>query len=424
MKPYLNIGFSYPGLAELGVDKAVLSGFPEAFAHGMDARADALGDPPPPSTEQAQRHWTKAFDPTKPVHAVVFVQCAPDRVADLQAELLAAGQAAQSQSLDGACSVAAATPGDVSRLSERLRADLQQQLDRVCADFGLDVSGTASSERPYLIGYQDLHRPLVQPERPGAAPYGVEYFGFRDGLGQPQLPKGALQVGSSGWLGERDSYDVVLRREPHGLLKNASFLVARQLRQHTDAFWDGMQARAQTLGIGKRELAEQIVGRRMDGRRLDSNQPHFDPVRDRHAFDPDRENPGCPFHSHVRRVNPRTETSAVRNPQLMRRSLAYSNKRAGADVKGLMFMAFNADLETQFELIQRNWIQAGNQVGLTSHDRDVLVGLEVPPQPHADSHPARFYADSKRELTFDHAFVELEWGIYLYFPAKDALFQL
>jgi Dyp-type peroxidase family len=312
-----------------------------------------------------------------------------------------------------------------------LTRELGAHLDHVCAQLGLDVAVQAAGKAPQLVGYQDLHRPLVESGVKSVGAYGIEYFGFRDGIGQPALPSStplaASAVGSSGWLKERASYDVVLRTEPSGLLKNATFLVARQLRQDPEAFWRTIQSQAQALATNKRELAEQILGRRMDGRRLDSTQAHFDADRDRLAFDPDRETPSCPFHSHVRRANPRTEASPARNPQVMRRSLAYLNPRGDAYAKGLMFIAFNADIETQFELIQRNWIQAGNQVGLSSHDRDVLVGLETAPKPHAPTSAARFYAAAapdSRELRFEKAFVTLEWGVYLYFPARDALNQL
>jgi hypothetical protein len=127
-------------------------------------------------------------------------------------------------------------------------------------------------------------------------------------------------------------------------------------------------------------------------------------------------------------MNPRTEGDPRLNPRLMRRSIAYTNQRDGKYDRGLMFIAFNADIETQFELIQRNWLHAGNQVGLSSRDRDVLTGAAD------ERNPTSFYAELPdaagspsslaRELRFTESFVELEWGLYLYIPARDALSSL
>lgn len=449
VEPYLNLGLSYPGLAALGLDVAALADFPAAFREGMDARAAALGDAPPaarqagPSspqraaaTDRAGREcWTGVFDPRKPVHAVLFVNCEPG--AQLRAELLAAGGLAQAQALDAGWDAATGTSGDVAGHHGRLVQQLGAQLDRVCAQLGLERAAPPEPGAPELVGYQDLHRPLVESPSDSNGVYGIEYFGFRDGIGQPLLPQrprspapapsaGANELGGSGWLRERGSYDVVLRRDGKGLLKDASFLVARQLRQQPQAFWRDVQARAELLGTTKRELAEQMVGRRMNGRRLDSSEEHFDPERDRFAFDPESDSSGCPFHSHVRRANPRIETNPARNPQLMRRSLAYLNARGGQCAQGLMFLAFNADIESQFELIQRNWIQAGNQVGLNSRDRDPLAGQLPALSVHAPASAARFLpqppaAQGSREVQFPNAFVALEWGLYLFFPARDAL---
>ena len=402
---YLNIGFTHAGLVALGVSQTVLYQFPTAFKAGMAARAAELGDPPWSYGDRAPWGSVDA-DPSKPVHAVVFVHA---RIAqgDLYGALLEAGHNAQS-------GYACEGRYDQTARDDRLMTLLETHLERVCRTVRERLpSGNGA---PQCLGHRDLHRPLVETTNEQTPVYGVEYFGFRDGVGQPRAPESALCPGG------------------HGLLANASFLVVRQLLQDPKAFWKSMEENAKPLQVSKRELAEQIVGRRMDGRRLDSTAAHFDPERDRHAFDPDRETPGCPFHSHVRRANPRVETSHTRNPTLMRRSLAYLEQREGRAVRGLMFLAFNADIEGQFELIQRNWLQSGNQVGLASRDRDVLTGLPHSPSAHGDVGPARFYAELPDahgtpsavscELQFEQSFVTLEWGMYLYFPARAALHQL
>jgi Dyp-type peroxidase family len=416
---HLSMGFTYEGLQALGVDATVLTEFPTAFAEGMAARADLLGDNPGATRTDARKHWTAYHGDTAPIHAVLFVH-AETSSQELQAALLDAGSSAQARAQDLRGERDPRTRGDASGELQRFEDSLSAALDEAHARLHLGNSGVR------YLGHQDLHRPLVQPPDPTAEPYGVEYFGFRDGLSQPQLPaadgRGAFDAH---WQSDPPSFDVVLRPEPHGLLKNASFLVVRQLRQDPELFWEHMAERADELGISKVELGEQIVGRRLDGRRLDSRSESYDPARDRHAFDPDRETPSCPFHSHVRRMNPRTELDRRRNPRLLRRSLSYTNQRGGRYEQGLMFLAFNADIEGQFELIQRHWVQGGNHAGLAAEDRDVLASAAHQSTPHAPRVPARFYAERQaRELSFDDGFIELEWGIYLYFPAREALQQL
>lgn len=396
LAPYLTVGFTHAGLEALGVDGALLSEFPAAFVEGMAARK--LGDP----ELAASRPWTKVIDAAAPIHAVVCVHTEPAQDSELYNALLDAGAAAR----QGAQTQHPGNDADMKSNAQKLLQLLADHLAPI-------VSEQKLADTKECIGYQDLHMPLVADERTNLA-YGVEYFGFRDGIAQPRTP-----VDLAGAPREQTSFDAVLVPDGRRLLKNASFLVMRQLRQDTDRFWKAMGTQANHVNVGRQALAEEIVGRRMDGRRLDrAPDAIFDPIQDRDAFDSggDRR---CPLHAHVRRTNPRTELDHGHNPRLMRRSMAYS--REGAC--GLMFMAFNADIETQFELIQRHWTQAGNQVGLSSAERDVLTGL--------GNQPAHFYAelpgvaDAKAQtLSFVESFVTLEWGVYLYIPAREALDSL
>ncbi|HKP59198.1 MAG TPA: hypothetical protein VJV78_20890 [Polyangiales bacterium] len=395
--PYLNIGFTNAGLEALDVDRGELAEFPVAFTEGMDARGILLGDDPAIAKPGARQSWTSSENTELPVHAVLFMHVPLLRDSKLRDALLETGGWARAQGEPEALASddverGRALCGHVAKYLESIKHDLQARLPAMRMD-GVEV-----------LGHQDLHQPIAGA---GDEAYGVEYFGFRDGVGQPRLPvQGPSARGAD--LEERASFEPVLRSEPRGMLKDSTFLVVRQLLQAPRAFWSSMRDRAHALNVSKRELAEQIVGRRMDGQRITAGC-----------------DTGCPFHSHVRRANPRIETDAVRNPRILRRGLPYVNERRDGIARGLMFMAFNADIETQFEFINRNWMQAGNQVGLASRDRDVLVGVTASTSESSPASPARFYADvaggKAQELQFHEAFVALEWGIYLFFPARDAL---
>jgi hypothetical protein len=422
---HLSVGFTHAGLQAMGVSPALLHEFPEAFVQGMEGRAATLGDPAGLLGPAARAAWTYADQEqhAKPVHAVLFIHASVEPETALHALLLGAGRAAQAYADDTYAAAQLGTASDRAGAAQQLVAATDKRLEAAQNALGCDAA-TCKQQAVLVLGHQDLHQPLVQPIAAGAQaePYPVEYFGFRDGVSQPRLPGepySAYAEGEPEWLQERASFEPVLCRDKQGLLKDATFLVARQLRQEPAAFWQAMRVQGEALGVSACELAEQIVGRRMDGRRLDSQSKTFHPERDRAAFDPDRAAASCPFHSHVRRANPRTETDLAHNPRLLRRGMAYTNARPNAQARGLMFMAFNSDIEGQFELVQKNWMQGGNQVGLASDERDVIAGQARPHGPHAPEVPARF-----RNVQLEQPFVHLEWGIYLYFPAHEALLWL
>ena len=64
----VNIGFTYDGLRELGVDEASLTSFPEAFRVGAAARAEQIGD----GGHSAPEHWRASLAPGVP-HAIISI---------------------------------------------------------------------------------------------------------------------------------------------------------------------------------------------------------------------------------------------------------------------------------------------------------------------------------------------------------------
>jgi deferrochelatase/peroxidase EfeB len=80
----------------------------------------------------------------------------------------------------------------------------------------------------------------------------------------------------------------------------------------------------------------------------------------------------CPFHAHVRKVNPRGTTPLTsfdkeRQKRIVRRGIPYGKPMPGvaagaetnADPKaarGLLFLCFQHDIDDQWEFIQRTWV--------------------------------------------------------------------
>jgi Dyp-type peroxidase family len=426
---WLNVSFTYPGLERLGVDALDLAEFPQAFRDGMARRAAVLGDPSLPSTPE------RSGD--KPTHAALNVLTQVDGA--LLAQLLAAGEAAQDPKRPGYDAVA-------------LRRALAQALDDVCAGELAVITTGVGGERT-LVRAHDLHHALVHqiPGDPSSPPTSVEYFGFRDGIAQPKAiidgqPNPQIVLPAAG-------------RRPGSLLANGTYLVTRQLEQNVGELWKHMEENYQSANLPSAlELAELLVGRRRDGLPLDAapdgaELPRLSataPPAFTHEPHDEQVAPRCPFQSHVRRMNPQlepNEATAGTNPRLLRRGMSYA---AEDGTVGLMFMAYNADLERQFEFIQSNWIQKGNHAGgLTGHC-DPLTSQRLPGC--AECKPGQEACDpckkgrgcqvchagtSAAPITFVAArtdaaplvlklpdFVTLRWGDYFFVPARSALTRM
>ena len=227
---------------------------------------------------------------------------------------------------------------------------------------------------------------------------GREYFGFKDGLSQPILDgsRDAERFPESMHLTELG--EIVLGyRNADGLTpavpsltscpefgKNGTYLVARQLQQHVDAFRDFVNEKAGHDPMAADYLASKIVGRELDGTPLvpyttaDDNEFGF--AEDAHGY-------GCPMGAHIRRANPRdafVNTNAGRpsprsanRHRIVRRGRAYETNPQDdvthAWERGLLFVGLNGDLERQFEFIQGDWINNSGFAGL-SDERDPLIG--------------------------------------------------
>jgi hypothetical protein len=93
------------------------------------------------------------------------------------------------------------------------------------------------------------------------------------------------------------------------------------------------------------------------------------------------------------------------------------NELRGEPERGLMFMAYNASIAGQFEVIQR-WLNGGNITGLSSAQNDLFTGAPQPAQA-----PHFVYADGKWKALSapTQPLVSLRWGLYSFVPSVSAL---
>lgn len=376
------LALTLAGLKALGIPEARLARFPQAFKEGMAARAGLLGD----VRHNHPTHWALAphvnqHDRFDPAGAHLLVQV---------------------------------------RFHNPTGGEALTDDDRECI---------AAAGRRLTEG-TGLSLMAVEPMRSNSAD--KENFGFKDGISQPsldrteykhwddQVPEGEIVQGFStlrdkGW-------PVPEQADP--LLDCGSFLAVRKLRQYTGRLHDCVEREAKRINLPRELLLAKLMGRRLDGKAL------ADESTDRNDFNYERDPRGsaCPFHAHIRRANPRDQApdSALtgRMPRILRRGMSYGpppdrlNPNDKED-RGLVFMAYNAHLAEQFEVVQR-WMAGANASGGYSAQSDPLLGVVDPSQ-------------GRRLYPFEHAgkpyeidlgsqpFVTLQWGAYFFVPSIPAL---
>ncbi len=391
--PAFNVGFSFAGLRALGLTDAELQKLPKEFREGMEARAGFLGDVGPSHPD----FW------------------APPLLAD--------GTAVELSAVDLVIQVQA-------------QADASDD-DHVWTDqhplYGTVTTLLTDS------GLEQLAVEVLRRDPPDARGIVREHFGYRDGISQPKpggpandpdtVPVGEILLG---YANERGDDGKVF-----DLLKDGTFLVIRKLEQDVGRFRQLLSGYSR-LPAKQEQLAARMMGRYRDGRPV--VDPNLGADANDFRFDVENQTP-CPPSAHIRRANPRTErphptpagTRPAPTPRIMRRGFSYGSPFSPdtlTEPRGLFFMAYNASIAEQFEVIQR-WISGGNSTGVLSADADPFLGLR---RPGAGQRVFRSATTASPVAGAEHGvervglgtepLVSLRWGMYLFVPSTVALEQL
>jgi Dyp-type peroxidase family len=414
----LNVAFTYPGLAALGVPDEGLGTFPTEFALGMPARAAILGD----HGDSAPENWQFGGSEAAPLHAVLIVYARDEPTLD--------------------------------RRLEELRAELgPHEVEEVRIERG---ARHARSREHFGFANDGISQP------------GVEGVRKEDVPGPWVVRTGEMILGH---LNENDVYPVspavAARHDPGGLLpafpdgalpdcrdlgRNGSFLAYRKLEQDVVGFWRFLQAHCAAAGVAEQlehrmvEIAAKFMGRWPSGAPLvlapEADDPSLAEENDFMYRADDPTGLSCPIGSHIRRTNPRdsqlhiTDTpeeslKAVNHHRIVRRGIPYGpllypereieHGNAPIDLepdgqeRGLHFWAINANTKLQFEFVQQTWVDNPQFCGLFD-EKDPVVG---------DNDGSRGFAIQREPVRTTvrgiPRFVHVRAGGYFFLPGVSAL---
>jgi Dyp-type peroxidase family len=390
----LNIAFTFRGLQALDLPAATLISFPVEFQQGMKARAGILGD----TGGNGPEHWD-AYWHGEGVHVWLGIN------------------------------------GSSTAALDACQAQVQALMD---ATGGAPVVGCQEAAAIVLAGRVSTS----------------EHFGYTDGFGNPDylgierttqngqgklakdgtwvpLATGELLLGYADEAGELPVAPV-----PHLLASNGTFMVYRKLHQNVAAFRAYLDEHGAKYGGGREKLAAKFIGRWRDGTPLELSPDGPDPAivakeqeNTDFTYGGDPQGTRCPLGAHLRRVHPRDafgfNGGLVNRRRITRRGLPYGDyvpegePVSDAEDRGIVFMALNASLSRQFEFVQQQWVEYGNDAHL-GNDKDPLIGnhtggdkfvvqgdTSASNPPYVCSHLPRF--------------VELRGGDYFFLPSITAL---
>ena len=416
-----NVAFTHEGLRAAGLTETELTAFPLEFRQGMEARCSVLGDVRtnhPRRWRLPRRNWSggprhdEAIE-LSTVHVVLQLRIgnSPGMLPDERIYDLANSKHPLYQ--------------DVQTITNTLAPCMQ------------------------LLSLEPMVRHLENPTKP--KPRAQEHFGFADGDGQPVVdPAKAGPVYRENLvhpgeflIGQANAADPQAgegQPEVSFWLRDGSFLVVRKLSQDVALFDQIVRDGALATGLSEASVAAKMMGREKNGDPLAAPGANND-----FTYRADVEGLRCPLHAHVRRANPRSlspdgppELPGGRPPRLMRRSMSFGppfnrvnpKSPVNAQPRGMLFMAYNARIGEQFEVVQR-WLAGGNSTGGYSGRSDPFVGVPASGEKRVFSFECP--ANAVQRVTLDgdsnpqvlaRTMVRLEWGAYLFTPALDVLAAL
>jgi Dyp-type peroxidase family len=314
-----------------------------------------------------------------------------------------------------------------------------------------------------------------------------EHFGFNDGISQPGL-RGSLSDGTflaRRLLPEDDPRNDIVAQPGKPLvwpgqfifgypsqsedpripgaerpfpqwLKNGSFLVFRRLRQDVKLFRNAFEELAKDLSdsaLSADMLMAKAVGRWPDGTPLavapDAPNPALadDPFRNNYfSFSAPQADiqvsdkgefitiPGtkadlfgfrCPAVAHIRKVNPRDDTTDIGTEDMLSKMILRRGLIFGPDFeaepeaeRGLLFLSYQTSINLQFIFLQKNWANSVKKPTDSGHD-PIIGKSSLPTGERQGRLPIS--PGKELQLKFNGDWVETSGGGYFAVPGIAGL---
>ncbi len=407
-EPAYNIAISHAGLAALKAPHWLMDRLPPDFVDGMARRAESLAD----TGANSPGRWLAPWGTDASVHVLISIYGSSDAAtAAAAAGLLTSG--------DGLKAIETKVAGRLKENREHfgfIDGFGQPNIEGVPRD-GLPAAGYSQ----HRTGRAEYHRHLKKRN-------------------QPPLKTGELLLGYTNLASETPPVQLKRDTDREGyvryaqFMRDGTFMVFRDLAQDVALFRAEMARAALSTGLDAGLLAARIVGRWPDGtplahapteveRKRFQDGEHMTRMNDfRYGDDPDGLK--CPLGAHIRRANPRDSLGlkgrTVDRHRIVRRGIPYGppyDDDPGA-ARGIIFIALNASISGQFEIVQREWLDEGRVFGMGAA-ADPLVGNHTNPQ--SDTFVMSETAGMPKVAAQLAQFVTLRGGDYFFVPARHAL---
>jgi deferrochelatase/peroxidase EfeB len=453
-----NIGFTYEGLRRLDIPEATLHGFPEAFSMGMKARREIIGDTGP----SLYYHWDPIWNSDdghnrQHVHIIITIDGKEEK--DLESRYQEIQQ------------ILSANPGVSQLVGHRGAGGDNLPYQPVAALLpGKETLGYPGGKEHF--GYSDGISTTFF-EGCGEDPNQVIGGGKPTGK-DPRTPAGWAPLAAGEFvLGHPDeACEYPEAPGPPLFSRNGTFMAYRKLHQNVGSFNSYLNAEGQKFPDGKEGLAAKFAGRWRNGAPLvlfpdekSSNEFVAElaplqvkvwagtaslPEQTRFAelsmqlvafdYSDDASGARCPFGSHARRNNPRSALEFGKNRafdvpgalsnrrRILRRGLPYGqveDPTRDDGEHGVVMLIMNADLSRQFEFVQQQWMNYGNDFGL-ANDPDPLLGNHGNNESRPDGGRMTIEGDAATGkppyfCNFIPTLVETRGGDYFFLPSLTCL---
>lgn len=256
----------------------------------------------------------------------------------------------------------------------------------------------------------------------------IEHFGYRDGISQPLFFDYLMPESETDKFDPSAPLNLVLLKDPNaGGYGYGSMMVYRKLEQDIEGWNNEVITLADKLNIAPELAGAYAVGRFKDGTPVELNNEPSGTDTNNFNFQEDATASKCPFHSHIRKTNPRGDTHSIpnsgqtisleleRSHRIARRAISYGSQTDG----GLLFLCMQSSIGAQFEFQQKSWANQ-NQFVKQSVGLDTVIGQGTQVPVEGQNYPNTWGDDSAGFTRFNFKqFVKMQGGEYFFTPSME-----